>query len=551
MTAWRLLKSGDLKQLFIRTSNFFRQTNLHTTVDYSEWRKTWVEVSSEERSRLVSIADSLPPHISFTLLLPSNREDPMLLLQTVESVLSQICSNWVLYILDGDCLNSDLTQKILKKEDNRIRLTNPTSSEMSNWVIPLIPGLMLDESALLNVSNSLVKNPKTLILFGDHDHVDDSRFFHDPHMKPPWNRDLLASMNYMGPFIVWEKTLWDENKDKTVDQHELLIGATRNLQDESIFHVSKILTSVHVSGDGSHLLPEARRVFHELPSPKPIVSVIIPTRDRGKMLRKCLESLFEITDYPNFEVVLIDHDSSEKLALRTISEFESKNNFKVAKFMGSFNFSAIINQAVDLARGEVFVLLNNDTEIVESGWLTELVSQVCRPEVGIAGGLLLFGDNTIQHAGIHPGVGGLMGHGHKHLSSDSSGYFNRLRAVHEVAAVTGACLAIQKSTWNELGGLDEQHLPVAYSDVDLCLKARQGGLRVIFTPYSVVVHHESISRGIDHDPEHNIRLQNEIKVMKERWGEMLNFDPAYNPNLSFDGGGFNLNECIDRNSTNK
>ena len=547
MTAWRLLKSGDLKQLFIRTSNFFRRKDSHTTVDYSEWRKSWVKVSSEERSRLVSIADSLPPHISFTLLLPSNREDPMLLLQTVESVLSQICSNWVLYILDGDCLSSDWTRKILEKEDSRIRLTHPTSSEMSNWVVPLIPGLMLDESALLNVSNSLVENPKTLILFGDHDHVDDSRFFHDPHMKPPWNRDLLASMNYMGPFIVWEKTLWGENKDKTVNQHELLIEATRNLLDESILHVPKILTSMHVSGDGSHLLPEARRIIHELPSPEPMVSVIIPTRDRGKMLRKCLKSLFDITDYPNFEVVLIDHDSSEKLALRTISEFESKNNFKVAKFMGSFNFSAIINQAADLAGGEVFVLLNNDTEIVESAWLTELVSQVCRPEVGIAGGLLLFGDSTIQHAGIHPGVGGLMGHGHKHLSSDSSGYFNRLRAVHEVAAVTGACLAIQKSTWNELGGLDEQHLPVAYNDVDLCLKARQNGLRVIFTPYSVLVHHESISRGIDHDPEHNIRLQNEIKVMEERWGEMLNFDPAYNPNLSFDGGGFNLNECIDRN----
>tara|TARA_X000001036_G_scaffold433966_1_gene472512 strand:+ start:13 stop:1656 length:1644 start_codon:yes stop_codon:yes gene_type:complete len=547
MTAWRLLKSGDLKQLLSRTSNFFRRTNLRATVDYSEWRKVWVEVSSEERFRLVAIADSLPPDISFTLLLSSDREDPMLLFKTVESVLSQIYSNWVLYILDGDCLSSDLAQKILRKEDSRIRLENPTSSEVSNWVIPLIPGLMLDESALLNVSNSLVENPKTLILFGDHDHVDDSSFYHDPHMKPSWNRDLLASMNYMGPFIVWEKTLWCGNKDKTVDQHELLIEATRNLEGELIVHVPKILTSVHVSGDGSHLLPEARRVTHELPSPEPMVSVIIPTRDRGKMLRKCLESLFDITDYPNFEVVLIDHDSSEKLALRTISEFESKNNFKVTKFVGSFNFSAIINDAAELARGEVFVLLNNDTEIVESGWLTELVSQVCRPEVGIAGGLLLFGDNTIQHAGIHPGVGGLMGHGHKHLPSDSSGYFNRLRAVHEVAAVTGACLAIEKTTWNELGGLDEQHLPVAYNDVDLCLKARQSGLRVIFTPYSVLVHHESISRGIDHDPEHNIRLQNEIKVMEERWGAMLNFDPAYNPNLSFDGGGFNLNECIDRN----
>ena len=390
--------------------------------------------------------------------------------------------------------------------------------------------------------NALIENPKSRILFGDHDHVDTSGFFHDPHMKPPWNPDLLASMNYMGPLVVWEKELWKEYNDKTSNQHDLLIKATKDLRNESIFHVPKILSSIHVSGDGSHLLPKVKRVIHGLPSLNPMVSILIPTRDRGKMLTKCLQSLFEVTDYPNFEVILIDHDSSEKLALKTISEYESRKAFKVTKFHGSFNFSAMMNHAAEQAAGEVLVLLNNDTKIVESDWLIELVSQVCRPEVGIAGALLLFGDGTIQHAGVHPGVGGLMGHGHKHLPKNSSGYFNRLKAVHEVAAVTGACLAIQKTTWLDLGGLDEQNLPVAYNDVDLCLKARQSGLRVIFTPFSIVMHHESVSRGIDHDPEHNIRLQNEIEVMKKRWGEMLYSDPAYNPNLSIDGSSFKLAE---------
>ena len=198
--------------------------------------------------------------------------------------------------------------------------------------------------------------------------------------------------------------------------------------------------------------------------------------------------------------------------------------------------------AAGVATGQVLISLNNDTEIVEPEWLTELVSHVSRPEVGVAGALLLFGDNTVQHAGIHPGEGGLMGHGHKHLSGESSGYFSRLKAVHEVAAVTGACMAIEKSTWFELGGLDQENLAVAYNDVDLCFKARKKGLRVIFTPFSKVLHHESVSRGFDNDPAINDRLKKELKTMKDRWGEFIEYDPAYSPNLSFDGGSFKLAE---------
>jgi len=160
--------------------------------------------------------------------------------------------------------------------------------------------------------------------------------------------------------------------------------------------------------------------------------------------------------------------------------------------------------------------------------------------VGIVGALLTFGNGTIQHAGVHPGVGGLMGHGHKHLPGDHPGYFGRLLVAHEVAAVTGACLAIEMATWKRLGGLDEEQLAVAYNDVDLCLKARAAGLRVIFTPHARMVHHESVSRGVDDDPARNSRLRLERSVMLDRWQEMLNTDPAYSPNLALDGGGFAL-----------
>ena len=212
----------------------------------------------------------------------------------------------------------------------------------------------------------------------------------------------------------------------------------------------------------------------------------------------------------------------------------------VTEFFGEFNFSAQINQAAELASGEILVLLNNDTEVIEKDWLKRLVSQVSRPAVGIAGPILLFSNGTIQHAGIPPGFDGLMGHGHKHLKGNSDGYFGRLKVVHEVAAVTGACLAIEKKTWELLNGLDEKCLPVAYNDVDLCLKARKEGFRVLLVPDAKLLHHESVSRGIDKEIFDNPRLIRELSVMSERWGDFLSIDPAYNPNLSFDGGSFSL-----------
>ena len=274
--------------------------------------------------------------------------------------------------------------------------------------------------------------------------------------------------------------------------------------------------------------------------PPPRVSVLIPTRDRGRMLERCLSSLLETTDYPDMELVVVDHETTEVRARGVLDGLDGDANTQVIGFSGPFNFAAMINRAAEAASGSVLVLLNNDTEIIDPGWLKELVVQVSRPEVGVAGALLTFGDGTIQHAGVHPGVGGLMGHGHKHLSDGHPGYFGRLLVAHEVAAVTGACLAIQTATWERLGGLDEKNLAVAYNDIDLCLKARQAGLRVVFTPHARLTHHESVSRGVDDDPVRQDRLDSEMAVMRDRWGTDLDVDPAYSPNLSLDGDQFTV-----------
>ena len=539
-TAWRLLKSGDLKQFFTRTLKFFQQANLLTCPNYSQWRETWVELTQTEQLQMAKISQSLGSQPYFTLFIREDTTDPNSLLPTIESVISQIYPNWVLHILRNDSSSLEFEEKISSISDERVKFTDSCNISNETWVIELSHDMLLHEAALLVSAISIYENPEISIIYSDHEHLDTSGNFRDPHMKPGWNPDLLASMNYMGPFIVYRSELWKLHQSKGFEQHGFLLEVTKGLERSQIFHLPYVLASVKIHRHDSHLHPEVRRVNYNVPSPAPLVSILIPTRDQGQMLERCLKSIFDITDYKNFEIVLIDHETKEPKARKVINDFSDNVNFRIIGYSGLFNFAAMINRAAEIASGKILVLLNNDTEIIEANWLTELVSQVSRPEVGIVGSLLLFGDNTIQHAGVHPGFGGLMGHGHKHLPGDSSGYFNRLKTVHEVAAVTGACLAIEKVIWNEVGRLDEDHLAVAYNDIDLCLKVREKDLRVLFTPFSKLKHHESVSRGVDDDPARNPRLEKEISVMSKRWGNFLENDPAYSPNLSFDGGGFKL-----------
>jgi len=541
MTAWRLLKSGEHKELLSRIYKFtVASSRKKSPIEYSNWREQWVELNKESRKELVEQIEVLSSRPSFTLILDTAGWDTASLFSTIDSVTEQLYPDWVLHITNGNMSDSDLPEKIRILNDSRIKISEISASDPTDWVVELSPDTQLHEAALFSAAVAINENPEIAILYSDHDHVDPHGNFCDPYMKPDWNPDLFAAMNYLTPFIAFKRELWANHGDRPSDQYLFLVEIAKTLSRNKIFHIPHVLATVRINGDGGHLQPACKRVIHDLPDPAPTVSILIPTHDQGYILERCLKSIFEKTDYLSFEIILIDHETTEVKALNVISEFKGRKNFKVVNYSGSFNFSAIMNRAAKVAEGQILISLNNDTEIIDSEWLTELASQVSRPEVGVVGALLLFGDDTIQHAGVHPGEGGLMGHGHKHLPGETSGYFNRLKAVHEVAAVTGACMAVEKSTWFELGGLDQENLAVAYNDVDLCFKARKKGLRVILTPYARVMHHESVSRGEDDNPILNDRLRKELETMKARWGKFIESDPAYSPNLSFDGGSFTL-----------
>jgi GT2 family glycosyltransferase len=274
------------------------------------------------------------------------------------------------------------------------------------------------------------------------------------------------------------------------------------------------------------------------------VSIIIPFKDKPELLRQCLDSILDKSTYSHFEIIGISNNSTELETDRLMRHYEKLDSrIKFQEYNIPFNFSAINNYAVRFAKGEHLVLLNNDIEIISPDWIEALLQHSQRPEVGAVGAKLYFPNDTIQHAGVIIGIGGVAAHSHKYSPRESAGYYFRPKIIGNISAVTAACLMVKKSIYEEVGGLEEKHLKVAFNDVDFCLRLREKGYLNIYTPYCEAYHHESISRGYEDTPEKKIRFAAETRYMKKRHAEILKRgDPYYNPNLTLDSEDFRIRE---------
>ena len=270
---------------------------------------------------------------------------------------------------------------------------------------------------------------------------------------------------------------------------------------------------------------------------EPRVSIIIPTYNGFDLLERCVSSIYRTTTYRNFEIIVVDNLSNEKSALSYMEELARTGKIKLLRYPKEFNYSAINNFAVRHANGDVLVLLNNDTEVISGEWLTELVSHAVRPDVGAVGALLLFTDGLIQHAGVILGLAGVAGHDHLNHPSSTDRHFGHVQMTREVSAVTGACLAVRREVYHEVGGLDEDNLPVAFNDIDFCIRLAERGYRNIYTPFARLYHHKSRTRGLDDTPQKRERFERETRYMRTRHAAFLAQDPYYNPNLSLDLAG--------------
>ncbi len=411
--------------------------------------------------------------------------------------------------------------------------------------------------ALFEVAKRLNADPSLDLIYTDEDklEVDGRRI--EPFFKPDWSPDLLLSMNYITHFSIFRRNLLEEiggfrhGLDGSQD-YDLLLRFTERTNrvariPKVLYHWRKIPGSAAASSAAKpHAYEAARRAILdslkrrgwgadvEMLRPgsytvryrlrqTPLVSIIIPTRDRWSLLQQCLRSLEEKTSYPNYEVIVLDNDSAEPETIRGLNAVAG--TCRVLSFPGAFNFSAINNFGAAQARGDYFVFLNNDTQVVESEWLAAMLEHAQRPEVGAVGARLHYPDGRIQHAGLILGIGGVADHAFRGLPGNVANYFGLDTVVRNVSAVTGACMMVPRRAFEEVGGFDER-LEVALNDVDLCLRLRQRGYLIVYTPRAHLYHHESGTRGRLHPPGDEERLWG-------LWGDVIRRgDPYYNPNLS-------------------
>jgi O-antigen biosynthesis protein len=398
------------------------------------------------------------------------------------------------------------------------------------YVLPLSENAVLRPHALLDLALTLARRPSAELIYTDEDRIDGGGKRHDPRFKPAWSPDILQAYDYVGELKLLRTATvralggWRPE----TPQHELVLRLAGKVAPDTIVHLAKVL--VHARPDAGTALG---RLDYRVPAPAPRVSLIIPTRDKAALLETCINSIRAHTRYPDYEILIIDNGSVEEATKRLFARLTADPAIRVLPRPGPFNFSRLNNSAVREATGSIIGLINNDIEVTDDGWLEEMVALAMRPEVGCVGARLLYPDGRLQHGGIILGLGGVAGHAHRFASGVESGYLNRLRTVQNVSAVTAACLMVRKQVFDQVGGLDES-LPVAFNDVDFCLKVRAAGYLNLWTPFATLVHHESVSRGYDVTPAKARRFADEYGVMQRRWGAELLSDPYYSPHLTYD-----------------
>ena len=282
------------------------------------------------------------------------------------------------------------------------------------------------------------------------------------------------------------------------------------------------------------------RVIYTIPDHPPLVSLIVPTKDHVTLLRDCIDGILDRTDYRQVEIIIVDNQSQEPETLAYLKAIGQDARVSVLTYDAQYNFPAINNMAFKFAKGEIIGLLNDDLRIISPGWLGEMVSHAVRPEVGIVGARLYYPNDTIQHAGVILGIGGVAGHPFKHERKTSYGYFGRTHLIQDYSCVTAACILLRREVYERCGGLDEQNLPVAFNDVDFCIRVRELGYRILWTPYAELCHLESVTRGSDDTPKRRPGFKQEVEYMRTRWATELATDPFYNPNLSLTTDDFSL-----------
>jgi len=402
---------------------------------------------------------------------------------------------------------------------------NAFLANRSGWLLLLRAGDEVAPDVVHAYEQAIGEAGPTRLIYADDDIIDAAGRRRDPHLKPQWNHDLWAHHDYLTHSCAVRLMNGDTVALPREGWAEVLVANAADAPGPPPRHLPLILHH------------RRERPIPRVPGPRPpalpnspLVTVVIPTRDGADLLRTCLAGLARTT-YPAIECIIVDNGSTNPEALDLLLEAE-RNDATVLRDSGPFNFGRLNNAAARAARGEILCLLNNDVEMPDPEWLTWLVHHAGRSDVGAVGARLLYPDGTIQHAGVVIGMGNAAGHAHRFQASDKSGYFERARLPQKVSAVTAACLVVERTKFDAVGGFDEEAFPVAFNDVDLCLRLNARGWHSFYEPRATLIHHESKSRGLDLSPEKRARFARELAALQQRWQTDRVVDPFHHPALS-------------------
>jgi O-antigen biosynthesis protein len=554
--------------------------------------KQWLDKNSPRKADLMKMAETLKIfnyHPVISIIMPVFNTPEFFLRAAIDSVINQIYPYWELCIAD-DASTQSYVNSVLKEyiqRDSRVKVIfrkeNGHISVASNSALDIATGEfvalldhddLLTPDALYEVALLLNKHPHADMIYSDEDKLAEDGTLEDPFFKPDWCPDSFLSRMYTSHLGTYRRSLVNDIGRFRVgyegsQDYDLVLRLTE--RTDKIFHIAKVLyhwrihfnstaknlnSKTYTSDAAKRAIADAIDRRNEPGRVVPIsgghhivrytikdfklVSIIIPTRNLGGILDKCLSSIFEKTIYPNYEVLVIDNGSDEIETLDVIDQWNSKepSRFRCEILNIDFNYPKINNYAVTCAKGDYLLFLNNDTEIVTNDWLDAMVEQAQRPSIGTVGALLLYPDNTIQHAGIVQ-VGEVAGHSHKHYPPNSNGYFNQIQTINNYSALTAACLMCRREVFESVGGFEEK-LTVAFNDVDLCLKIVAKGYKNVYLPHVIIYHYESKSRGYEDTPEKQARFIKEINYMRSKWEDFVKYDPCYSSNLTREAEDFSI-----------
>jgi glycosyltransferase involved in cell wall biosynthesis len=538
------------------------------------------------------IVESLGYKPRISIIVPVYNPPELLLREMIQSVLDQVYPYWELCLAD-DASPQPHVKAILEEyaaQDERIKVKfreqNGHISAASNSALELATGEfislldhddLLTPDALYEVVLLLNQHPEADMIYSDEDKMNELGQRQDPFFKPDWCPDSFLSRMYVCHLGTYRRSIINEIGGFRLgyegsQDYDLVLRFTE--KTNKIFHIPKVLYHWRIhsasAASGDHAKPYAydsgvkaladainRRgepgkvvrhsrisgaytIRYDIQDYKR-VSIIIPTRNLGDILDRCLQSIFEKSTYPNYEVILVDNgtDEAESLAIFDAWKQREPQRFQCHRFDIPFNYSRLNNYGVSKASGDYLLFLNNDTEVITADWIEGMVEQAQRPSTGAVGALLLYPDDTVQHAGVVLGIGGVAGHSHKNFGKDDEGYVRQLICTSNYSAVTAACLMCRREVYEKVAGFNET-LKVAFNDIDFCLKIKKIGYNNVYLPHVSLYHYESKSRGAEDTPEKQERFCQERDDMLSRWGEIILNDPCYSSNLSLETEDYNL-----------